>query len=748
LRHLLFRHHPSINRQLPLHLALVVGAIGVVYGDIGTSPLYAVNQAFYGIGQTPITHDNVLGVIGLIFWLLTIVVSIKYMFIILNASYQGEGGVFALHEMLAKIKSKQTVIFMMMLVFASCLLLGDGIITPAISVLSAVEGLQVTTTLFQPYIVTITAVILTLLFAIQHKGTSKVGILFGPIMIIWFFTIGLLGLVEVLREPGILAALNPLYAIRFALGIGYYHFALAIAAITLSVTGAEALYADLGHFGTYPIRAGWFTLAYWSLVLNYLGQGAFLLSGKLVVNHNIFYSLLPHITINNTLTRSLPIWLAAMLTHSPVLFMVILATLATIIASQALITGAFSLVSQAIALGIAPRLNIVHTNHKREGQIYLPVVNWTLYVGCLVLVLIFQSSDKLAAAYGLAVSGVMVSTSFPMFLITRNMWKWPLIKTFLIIGTLLAIDLTLFSTNTLKFMTGGYVPVAISIFLFSIFITWQWGRRFISSAYTGYIYFAAQHSIIWLADLKNRLKKDGRIQYRARQLVEQDRAVVFLISKPVEDITDHVPIIIRIYIKRQGSLPKYLIMLNISQEKKPFIDPKECIEVKDFGENIYSVKAHFGFMQQPDGFAVLRTLKASKIFGDLHRCTIEAAEDELFINKNASLINKIRVKIYHFIDYISPHAYHYFGLDSRPGLAKTIIPIVLGKNGWRIDLPEFALEQDEELIDPDTREQTDLQFIYPLGHMVFKTYLGLVRTKLLFHKVAALKHMQPIQKRQ
>src|SRR5664279_546117 len=647
----------------------------------------------------------------MIFWLLTIVVSIKYIFVVLRAEYQGEGGVFALHELLAGFKSKRKPLLLMLLVFAAALLLGDGMITPAISVLSAVEGLNIVTAVFTPYILYIAAVILICLFLVQRKGTSKVGLWFGPIMVIWFLVIAGLGLHSIIQVPDILNAINPIHAFEFAKRVGMFKLLLAIGAVTLAVTGAESLYADLGHFGKRPISQGWFYLAYGALVLNYFGQGAYLLSGKPIVSENIFFSMLPHFSLPANLASLLPSWVVAHVADVPIYLMVALATAATIIASQALITGAFTLSSQAMALGLAPRLNIIHTNKDRPGQIYVPAINWMLLIGCLLLVFIFKSSSNLGAAYGLAVTGVMVATSAVMYQIARYRWGWHVLPATIVFRFFLAIDLLLLTANALKFFEGGYVPVIVAILLFAMVLTWRWGRDFVRSAYSGYISYATPKDMAWLVDLKRRLRDQTVLTDRPRRMVELDRGVVFLISKPIKSLASSVPIIVRIFMKRQGALPKHLVLLTIKQDKKPFISHKNRIEIMDFGYNTLVVTAHYGFMQIPNGIAVLKSLKKDHGMGpELHRCTVEAAEEELFIRKSASFRDKVRVGVYEFFSHISPPAYHYFRLDTKPGLSKTIIPIILNKNGWRIDIPEYALENDEEHIDPDTRKPTDLRY--------------------------------------
>ncbi|MDN5274460.1 MAG: hypothetical protein JWP06_361 [Candidatus Saccharibacteria bacterium] len=708
----IFGHrHINVSKRIPLRVALTLAAIGVVYGDIGTSPLYVINEAFFGMGHLAVTRPHVLGIVSMIIWLLTIVVSIEYIFVVLRASYQGEGGVFALHELIAGIKSKRKPL-LLLLVFAATLLLGDGMITPAISVLSAVEGLKVVTHVFSPYVVYITAAILIGLFLVQRRGTAKVGMLFGPVMVVWFVAIAGLGLHQVIQTPDILNALNPVFAFQFAVQIGFHNFLLAVGAVTLAVTGAESLYADLGHFGKRPIRQGWFYVAFWALGLNYLGQGAYLLSGQSINGDNVFFSLIPHLAVSPAVAHLFPAWIADHLAYAPLYTMVVLATGAAVIASQALITGAFTLASQAMALGMAPRLNIIHTNHQHEGQIYVPAINWLLMAGCLVLVFVFRSSSNLAAAYGLAVTGVMMATSASMYQVARHKWNWQTFPATLIFRAFLAIDLTLFTANLLKFFTGGYVPVIVALSLFACVLTWRWGRDFVHTSYAAYTSYATSKDIAWLADLKRRLSKKSVLFDRARRITETDRASVFLVSQPVTSITSQLPIIIRIYMKRHGSLPKHIVMLTILQEKKPFVSERDRIEVIDFGYNILAVKAHFGFMQVPNGLEVLKDLKKLGHMGDeIHRCSVEVAEEELFVGKNARFVDKIRVGVYQFFARISPPAYHYFRFDTKPGLSKTVVPILLGKNGWRIDIPEYALESEEERIDPDTRLKTDLRFV-------------------------------------
>src|SRR3974390_1560863 len=380
--------------------ALAIGALGVVFGDIGTSPLYAIDQIFFGsadIGRTP---ENVLGAISLAIWTITVVVAIKYALLVLRADNDGEGGVFALYGLLHRFKGERRRVLLWSLMLGAGLLFGDGMITPAISVLSAVEGLEVATPAFSPYVVPITVILLTALFAVQFRGTTGIGVIFGPLLLVWFVTIAGLGLVAIAQQPAILAAFDPSYGTSFLMRAGPYGSLLILSAMMLVVTGGEAMYADLGHFGARPIRISWFAIVFPSLLLNYLGQGAYLLSGASVEGGKLFYNLVPQ----------------------PLLVpLVVLATLATIVASQALISAAFSLISQAVGLGLFPRLNMRHTHQDYSGQIYIPFINWALYAGCIALVLVFRSSANLAAAYGLAVAGVLVITSAAMFSVARRL---------------------------------------------------------------------------------------------------------------------------------------------------------------------------------------------------------------------------------------------------------------------------------------------------------------------------------------
>ena len=445
-------------------LALTIGAMGVVYGDIGTSPLYAVNQIFFGHSDVAVNDANVIGCISLVLWTITTVVLFKYLVFVLRADNDGEGGTFALYGLIHKHKRRGLAFLLWLLMLAAGLLFGEGIITPAISVLSAVEGLKTVTPTFDRFVVPITIAILTTLFLIQRKGTAQVGKVFGPIISCWFLSIGALGVVQVVKHPGILAAVDPLRGLAMLRSLGVHGSLRLLGGVVLAITGGEALYADMGHFGRRPIRMSWIALVYPALIASYLGQGAYLMSGAKVTNDSVFYSLVPSVAL-------LP--------------MVVLATCATVIASQALISGAFSLATQAVSLGLFPRLHVVHTHHAHVGQIYVPFINWALYVGCVSLVLKFGSSTNLAAAYGLSVSGVMLSTSIAMTAIARIYWRWSWPVILLVFGPLGFIDSSFLSANSLKFLEGGYIPLSLGILFFGVMTTWRWGRKATFEAYSG-----------------------------------------------------------------------------------------------------------------------------------------------------------------------------------------------------------------------------------------------------------------------
>lgn len=625
-----------------------MGALGIVYGDIGTSPLYAINKIFFGLDGFGTNPQNIYGGISLVIWTLTIVISFKYLIFVLRADNEGEGGMFALYGLINKYKKIGIRSLMVILMLAAGLLLGDGMITPAISVLSAVEGLSVATPFFEQFIVLITILILTLLFAIQQKGTAKVGSIFGPIIFLWFIALALLGLEAIIAQPAIFNSFNPIYGINFLKSIGWYNSLLVLGAVMLVITGGEALYADMGHFGKRPIRLTWFSLVYPVLIINYLGQGAYLLSGQPIAHGNIFYSMVPQFFLYP---------------------MIILATLATIIASQALISGVFSLVSQAVALDVFPRLRIIHTHAAHEGQIYIPSMNWALYIGCVLLVIFFGSSSNLASAYGLAVAGVMLATSLAMFVVARFSWNWNFMQAIFIFGIFTIVDLAFVFANSLKIFTGGFVPLIIAAFAFAIMVTWRWGRRIIHRAH-------ASEKTITVGELIT-------LKNRTEHFI--DRSVVIMAHKKIESLKDSTPALTRFFTERYGLLPKNLIFLNIITKKVSHIRRNRC-RIKVFQRepgrgSIVSITMLFGFMENPNVEAVLEGLANHhkvNLPADPANWLVHVASDQLVPSRRFSLWKRLQLNLFLFLRRNSMPAYHYYGLGKEVNLSMEIMPIKVG----------------------------------------------------------------------
>lgn len=655
---------------------LVIATLGVVYGDIGTSPLYTMKQMFFGEYPLSRTPDHIMGGLSLIFWTLTLVISLKYVVLILMADHGGEGGVFALLGLYREQRRNQgkngrlLSILTVFILFGAALLYGDGIITPAISVLSAFEGLGVATQLLEPAIVPMTVLTLVVLFLFQKHGTSKVGKAFGPIMIGWFVIIALLGLRWVVKYPQVLLAVNPIYAVEFLRerGFGSLHL---LGAVVLCITGGEALYADMGHFGRKSIRTSWFSLVYPSLLLNYFGQGARLLEPGDIPNGHIFFSLVSQ--------------------DAFILYpMVLLSALATVIASQALISGAFSLTRQGIALGYFPRLNIVYTSAEVEGQVYVPAVNRLLLLGCTLLVLSFKTSDALGAAYGIAVTGTMGITTMAFYVVARG-WGWNPRWLIPLCGLFLTIDLSFFLSNCLKFFNGGFVPIVLAAGLFSLMRVWRWGRELLVTAYIKY----RSPRLHKFVDLKQKLLESPtmRIQYGRRTLAQVDRAIVFLSSVPVTSADEPTPIGLQIYLRRNGALPKYAIILNVSHLTKPYIWEAERVTVTDLGANIIAVNAVYGYMQNGDVPNLLFLLKERGLIHiDENRWTVQVGEEEIILDKDLSPFKRLALKYFQSILRFSSSADRYFGLQQYPGRAKTIIPLIISENDATIVVQDDDIE--------------------------------------------------------
>jgi len=559
--------HPTGKRLAVLTLT----ALGVVYGDIGTSPLYAIREVFkpeYGIAPTP---QNVYGVLSLILWSLILVVGVKYIVFILRVDNRGEGGILAMLALLLQqdFSGWKRATLVGLGLFGAALLYGDGMITPAMSVLSATEGLVVVSAYFKPLVVPLTLVILILLFGTQRFGTSGVGRVFGPITFVWFATIATLGFLEILREPAILFAANPGYALRFAFTHGTAGF-IVLGAVVLAVTGAEALYADMGHFGKRPIRLAWFGLVLPALVINYFGQGALVMRDPLAAE-NPFFLLAPRVMLYP---------------------LIALATMAAIIASQAMISGAFSLTQQCIQLGYSPRLTVTHTSAKEFGQIYIPEVNWALMVGCLLIVLGFRDSTSLGAAYGIAVTGTFVITTTIFTVITVTRWNWPLWRALPFFFVFLAIDGSFFGASALKILHGGWVPLVVAVVLFTMMTSWKRGREIL------------RERVLDIA-----LPLDTFLEDIGRKAIHRvPGTAVFMTSEAAG-----VPVVLLHHLKHNKVLHETVILLSIVTDDVPEVPRAERARIEALGQGFFRVVAKYGFMESADVKEVLQRCRDSGI---------------------------------------------------------------------------------------------------------------------------------------
>jgi KUP system potassium uptake protein len=549
--------------------ALALGALGVVYGDIGTSPLYAIRECFHGQHAIDLNPTNILGVLSLVFWSLTVVITIKYVGFIMKADNRGEGGIFALLALLLGTKSRMSqrrqTLVVLAAVFGATLLYGDGIITPAISVLSAIEGLETATEAAKPIIVPLTCLILFGLFFLQKHGTERIGRFFGPIMVVWFGTIALLGLVSVAQAPVVLKALNPWYAFEFFM-INHWHGFIVLGSVVLCITGGEALYADMGHFSPKAIRVSWLVLVYPALILNYYGQGAVLLSSAQAAFHP-FYALVPRLFLYP---------------------LVVLSTMATIIASQAMISGVYSLSQQAIQLGYLPRLRIIHTSAQTRGQIYMPEVNWAMMLGCLGLVLAFRESTRLAGAYGIAVTATMGITSIIYFFVVTRNWNWSLSKAVPLVGLFLLFDLSFFGANLFKIIDGGWFTLGVAALLMVLMTTWKEGRKALGQAISSF----RMPVDLFLADVAR------------QQPIRISGTAVFMSVSP-----EGIPGALMHHYKLNKLLHQTVVFLSILVEEIPRINPNERLRLENLGEGFYRLTARFGFMETPNVPELMRQAK-------------------------------------------------------------------------------------------------------------------------------------------
>ena len=556
------RHHAESNPTGKRLAFLTLTALGVVYGDIGTSPLYALKECFKAeYGLVP-TANNVYGVLSLIVWALILIVAIKYIVFILRADNNGEGGILALLALIFQeeredgMSKPKLALYITLGLFGAALLYGDGIITPAISVLGAMEGLQVGAPAFERFVVPATLVILFVLFLFQKHGTAKVGVVFGPVMMAWFVTLAVLGVAEIRHAPRIFAAVNPIYAVRFFASNGMHAFIL-LGAVVLAVTGAEALYADMGHFGRKPIRTAWFWLVLPALLLNYFGQGALILRDP-TASANPFYNLAPD-------------WFFVPL--------LVLATLAAVVASQALISGAFSITQQCVQLGYSPRVTIIHTSKTEAGQIYIPEVNWLLMVGCLAVVVYFGSVSKLGAAYGIAVTGTMAITTILFHEIARSRWNWSPLKAGALSGAFLLIDLAFLGANLIKIEHGGWVPLALGLIIYTLMTTWKRGRVLLRN-------ILVTRSLP-IADFVQSLEHGGPVRVKG--------TAIFMTSE-----WEGTPVVLLHHLKHNKVLHEKVILLSVVSRQVPEVPSAERITMEPLAHGLYRVKAAYGFMETPN----------------------------------------------------------------------------------------------------------------------------------------------------
>ena len=600
--------------------ALAIGAIGVVFGDIGTSPLYAIKECFspenpHHIGASP---ANVLGVLSLVFWSLTMVIVVKYLTFIMRADNNGAGGILALLSLIPQRKDGKGPGFLLMLaLFGTALLYGDGVITPAISVLSAIEGLEVATSAAKPVVLPLTIAIILALFIVQRWGTAGIGRVFGPTTLVWFVIISALGLRQIVASPDVLLAIDPRHAIRFFGDNGSHGF-LVLGSVFLVVTGGEALYADMGHFGRRPIRFGWYAVVFPSLLLNYFGQGARLLHDPAAAS-NPFYSLVPSWALY------------------PV---VAIATAATVVASQALISGAFSLTQQAVQLGFFPRVTIVHTSKSTEGQIYIPEINTALMLACMGCVLLFKSSTALAAAYGIAVTGTMSITTVVYFVVVTRTWGWSITKASALAGLFLVFDLAFFGANAMKFVDGGWFPITIGLAIFAVMTTWKRGRRELSDKFRQTMLPLE----VFLEDpaLSTALRVRGTAVFMASSAVGTPPALLH-------------------HFKHSQSLHEQIVLLTVENVAVPEVSESSRATIVDKGHGVVHVTLRYGFMEHPD---VPRALKETNLALDPARTSYYLGRETL-LTDGPSKMARWRKWLFVFISRNARPATSYFALPAN-----------------------------------------------------------------------------------
>lgn len=617
---------PSSHEQHGSRWALALLALGVVYGDIGTSPLYALRECLAISIETTgsLTKLALFGPVSLMFWSLTLMVSVKYLLLVTQATNKGEGGVFALFALIRGHKDMMTprrlAIATLVCMFGASLLYGDGIITPAISVLSAVEGLEQLNPDLEHWVVPIAATILTLLFMVQRFGTAKIGVAFGPVMLLWFGSLTMLGIRQIVQAPEVLSALSPHWGIGYLMAHGIRGLVI-MGTVLLAVTGCEALYADIGHFGRQPLSRSWFSLVYPSLVINYLGQTALVLRDPSAAS-DPFFHLVPE----------------------PLLVpLIVLATLATIIASQAMLTGVFSLTQQAVQLGFLPRLKVIHTSPEVRGQIYLPQINFVLMVACLFLVFQFKSSSNLASAYGLSVSLDMTLTSLLFFAVARFIWQWPLWKALFPVLIFLTLELGFVGGSIVKILDGAWIPLAIATVIVVMMKTWVDGR-----------------AILWKAVKRASLPVEHLVDdLRSERIPRVPGTGVFLSSTP-----DGLPLVLLNHLKHNKALHKTVVLLTVRFEDIPFVEPENRIEAEEIYESFYRVVLRYGFAETPDvNPDLLQALADQKVVKPGAISFYQSRE--LLLTDGDGNMATWRKKLFVFLSRLARPATGYFELPSR-----------------------------------------------------------------------------------
>lgn len=609
------------HSQNPYLLALL--ALGVVFGDIGTSPLYALRECFSREHGIMITPENVFGVLSLIFWSLIIVVSIKYLVFVLRADNEGEGGILALLTLVLSrdpALSRRRGVLIGIGIFGSALFYGDGILTPAISVLSAVEGLKLATPVFDPYVVPITVAILVALFLFQSRGTGVVGLVFGPVMLLWFFALGLIGTLEIIKTPEVLASVNPLYAVNFFSENRFAGF-VVLGSVFLVATGGEALYADIGHFGKRPIRLVWFTVALPGLLLNYFGQGA-LLIGEPEAVRNPFYLLAPSWGLYP---------------------LIVLATMATIIASQAVISGAFSLTHQAIQLGYLPRLEVRHTSSEEIGQVYVSWMNWALLGGTVSLVLGFRSSENLAGAYGVAIAALMVVTTVLMFVYSRTHLRWSLPTAVSVAAVFLAVDLAFFGANLLKFKQGAWLPLLVAACIYLLITTWNQGRALLRERFS--------REQMPIKSLLDDLASDP--------LPRVPGTAVFMVGS-----ADTIPHALLHNLKHNKVIHERVVFLTVITEEVPRVSRSRRLEIKELAPDFFRIVARVGFIENPNVPAILRQAAEYGLECNMMDTTFFLGSETLVVGGSRKM-SRWRKKLFVFMSRNAQKATAHFGIPSN-----------------------------------------------------------------------------------